>query len=44
MQEDFEMDISETTQKIRAQYEQRKDNGQFKDDNFDEWEDSYYGA
>ena len=42
--EHFEIDISETTQKIRERYAQRKANGEFKDNPFDEWEDDYYGA
>lgn len=42
--EHFEMDISETVEKIRKRYEERKASGEFQDDNFDEWEDNYYGA
>lgn len=40
----FEMDISETTRKIRERYAERKANGEFEEDLFEEWEDNYYGA
>jgi hypothetical protein len=42
--EHFELDISETTQKIRERYAERKANGEFESDDFAEWEDNYYGA
>lgn len=42
--EHFEMDISETTQKIREKYAERKANGEFDRDDFEEWEDNYNGA
>ena len=42
--EDFEMDVSDTIEKIRKRYAERKANGEFKDDIFAEWEDNYYGA
>jgi hypothetical protein len=42
--ENFEMDISETTQKIRERYAERKANGEFKDSQCDDSEDNYYGA
>ena len=40
----FEMDISETTQKIRERYAERKANSEFEEDLFEEWENNYYGA
>lgn len=42
--EHFEMDISETTQKIRDKYAQRKANSEFNNNDFDEWDDRYNGA
>lgn len=42
--EHFELDISETTRKIRERYEKRKASGEFEEDVFDEWEDRYNGA
>ena len=42
--EHFEMDISEITQKIRERYAKRKANGEFDNDDFEEWENNYYGA
>ena len=42
--EHFEMDISETTRKIRERYAERKANGEFdRQDNFD-GDENYYGA
>lgn len=42
--ERFEMDISETTKRIRERYEERKANGEFDESNDFEGDDDYYGA
>lgn len=42
--EHFEIDISETTRKIREKYETRRARGEFNNNDFDEWEDRYNGA